>query len=136
MPATIVDKNVGAEDELLIQMALISRLHEQAKCPWVVQVACPSASDKALPRGQRATVKVLAGLAGESTSARVLRIHPARGRLRRRCRKCCAFTIFPTAFDEFEIDGAQFLHASCTVVEASNHLIRDIIPCCCCCTFP
>ena len=118
MPATIGDKQIGAEDELLIQMALISRLHEQAKCPWVVQVACPSASDKVLPRGQRATVKVLAGLAGVSTSARVLRTHPARGRLRRRRRKCCAFTIFPTAFDEFEIDGAQFLHASCTVVEA------------------
>ena len=48
--ATIGDKNVGAEDELLIQMALISRPHEQAKCPWVVQVACPySSSDKALP---------------------------------------------------------------------------------------
>ena len=45
-------------------------------------------------------------------------------------------TIFPTAVDEFEIDGAQFLHASCTVVEAYSHVICDLIPCCCCCAFP
>ena len=85
------------------------------------QVACPSAPEKALPRGQRAKMKVLAGLTGESTSARVLRSHPARGRLCRRCRKCSRSQSFH--------DGAQFLHALCTVVEAYSHQICDLLPC-------